>query len=152
MTVLADEALDTAATPTLVAGQGASTLTFTYARAASTATSAIFDAVVPLGLPDGDYVSTITWSDVAGNRVSTRQGLPVVQVKTSPPSLAVNHDALVFVRSPWGNAAAEVLGPYTIPAGPYFAIEPADALTTTTAHLPAGRSRSRAAPCPPPSS
>ena len=49
-----------------------------------------------------------------------RSRTPVVRVKTSTPSLSVDQDALVFVRSAWGNAAPEVLGGYTIPGRSVF--------------------------------
>jgi hypothetical protein len=137
VTVLADEALDPAATPGLVARLGGSSLPFTYRAASSTATSAVFDAVVPLGLPDGDYVTSVALTDVAGNVALTTAGLPPVRIKTSAPTLAVDQNALVFVRSPWGSSQPQTLGSYTIPAGPYFAVEPFDVLTTS-ASLPAG--------------
>jgi hypothetical protein len=136
LTALADEAL--AGTPALAARLGGSTLAFTYQAASSTATSAVFTATVPTGLPDGDYVPSLTWMDVAGNTTTVTGGqLPVVRLKTSAPVLQVNQDAIVFVRSPMGNAADEWRGGYRIPGGPYFAIDPADALTTATT-LPAG--------------
>lgn len=135
-TVLADEALDPAVTPSLVAR----TISFSFLPASSTSTSAVFQATVPAGVPDGDYVATVTWADLAGNRAATSTGVPRVRIKTSAPSLVVDQAALTFVRSPQGNAAPEPLGSYVVPAGPYFAVEPSDALTTSDT-LPAGSLR-----------
>lgn len=136
--VLADEALGgSGGSPTLLASAGGSSLWFTYLPAGSTATSALFEAIVPAGLPDGDYLPVITWGDLAGNRTTTGAGLPPVKVKTSTPALVVAQDQLVWVRSPLGNGQPESLGAYTVPAGPYFAVEPADPLSSA-ATLPAG--------------
>jgi hypothetical protein len=138
VTVLADEALDTTGTPALVARLGGLyPLAFTYQRAASTATSAVFDVTVPPGQPDGDYTAAITWTDLAGNGATTSAGVPPVRIKTSAPALVVNQAALCFVRSPWGNSAPVTLGSYPVPAGPYYAVEPGDPLSPSP-NLPAG--------------
>jgi len=98
---------------------------------------AVFATTVPAGQLDGDYAVEVAWTDEVGNVGTTTVPGAVVKVKTSRPALTVNQAAVVFVRSPWGNASPEDLGGYTIPAGAYFALEPADPLSPAT-RLPAG--------------
>jgi hypothetical protein len=50
-------------------------------------------------------------------------------VKSTTPSLVVDQSKIVYVRSPLGNALLESLGDFTIPAGPYFALAPANPLS-----------------------
>jgi len=140
VSVLADEALDAAAPLELTAVSGAQTLHFERVAAAQTASSALFELIVPAGQQDGDYGLSLRWTDLAGNGGTVGSGLPTLRVKTSAPSLVVDQAALVFVRSPLGNAAAEPRGGFTIPAGPYVAVEPADPLSGA-ATLPAGALR-----------
>lgn len=133
VTVLADEALDPETLPSLTAAG----LAFTHLAPSSTPTSAVFEATLADTIPDGEYVATVTWVDVAQNRIATSTGLPPVKVKTSAPALSVDQTALVFVRSPIGSGADESLGGYTIPAGAYYAVEPVDPLSAGPS-LPAG--------------
>jgi len=135
--VSADEALSAGAAPTLAAPTAGS-LAFALVAGSLTGTGAVFEATVPAGLADGSYPLTVSWQDAVGNAGSA--DLPAsasVQVKSSAPVLVVDQAKLVFVRSPQGNAAAEPLGAYTLPAGPYFAVEP-DASLSGEATLPAG--------------
>jgi len=136
-TVVADEPLDPASPPTLTVTSGGNTLAVAYVEKGSTATTALFEVVVPAGTPDGDYAPSLGRTDLAGNAATGGAGLPTLRVKTSAPTLTVNQAALTFLRSPLGNAAAESRGGYVIPAGPYVAVEPSDPLSGATA-LPAG--------------
>jgi hypothetical protein len=128
VTALADEELDTSVPMTLLAGLGPDTFALARVAASSTATSTVFEGPVP-AVPDGDYVATLTWTDLAGNTNATSAGVPVIQVKTSTPTLSIDQSQVTYVRSPWGNAADEALGAFTIPAGPYFALAPVDPLS-----------------------
>ncbi|MFO0582774.1 MAG: hypothetical protein U0229_10895 [Anaeromyxobacter sp.] len=137
VTVLADEALDAAAPPTLTATAAGQTLALPYVPGGSTATAALFQATVPAGLPDGSYGLSLALADAAGNAATITAGLPALPVKTSTPALAVDQAQLTWVRSPLGDATAEPRGGYALPAGPYVAVEPADPLSGAAA-LPAG--------------
>jgi hypothetical protein len=133
----ADELLAPASLPVLTVDLAGTPLAFQLEPGSITSTGAAFRAVMPAGTPDGSYTPTVTWSDLAGNTASTSRGMPAIGVKTSAPALGVNQGAVVFVRSPWGNAVPEPLGGHTIPAGPYFALEPADPLSPSS-RIPAG--------------
>ncbi|HMA18513.1 MAG TPA: hypothetical protein VKS03_08750, partial [Thermoanaerobaculia bacterium] len=129
--VSADELLDgVGGPPTASVDFGGGPVAFGLVSGSMTATGAAFEVAVPAGTPDGLYTPTVTWTDLAGNTGTASIGAQI-SVKTSRPVLDVNQAAVVFVRSPWGNAAAERLGGsgYTIPAGPYFALEPSDPLS-----------------------
>jgi hypothetical protein len=88
-------------------------------------------------LPQGRYTVEATVSDLVGNTRTHQLALatPLV-VDTVAPTLLVDQDAVRFVRSPWGNAAAEDLGGFVIPAGPLFELAPAEPLSPS-ARLPA---------------
>jgi hypothetical protein len=135
--VSADERLSASAPPSLRAHAGGVTLPFALAAGGLGDVDAVFATTVPAGQPDGDYALEVAWTDEVGNVGTATVPDVVVKVKTSRPSLSVNQAAVVFVRSPWGNASPEELGGYTIPAGAYFALEPADPLSPAT-RLPAG--------------
>jgi hypothetical protein len=134
--VSADELLDPTAATSLSVNFGQGPVAFELVPGSLTATGAAFEALVPPSTQDGLYTPSVTWTDPAGNTTTTSVGLAPIAVKTSPPYLNVNQAKVVFVRSPWGNAAPEDLGGYTIPAGTYFALEPADPLSSD-ATLPA---------------
>jgi hypothetical protein len=88
-------------------------------------------ATLPAGAPEGDYVPTIDWTDVAGNRNATASfATPVIKVKTSTPTLAVNQNEVTYLRSPWGNGAEELLGAggFSMPLGAYYALASANPL------------------------
>ncbi|MBN2360211.1 MAG: hypothetical protein JXR83_12235 [Deltaproteobacteria bacterium] len=72
--------------------------------------------------------------DQVGNRamLGLDCSLPLV-VDTMPPTLLVDQSAVRYVRSPWGNAAAEDLGGLAIPAGPYYELAPVDNLAPQSA-------------------
>jgi hypothetical protein len=135
--VVADEALASVPAPAITASLAGTSLPFALVPGTLTGTGATLEAVVPPGAPDGDYAPLLTWTDVAGNEASVGFASPAIRVKTSTPTLTVDQDGIVFVRSPWGNAAPEDLGGFTLPAGPYFAIAPADPLSTSP-RLPSG--------------
>ncbi|MBN2360563.1 MAG: hypothetical protein JXR83_13995 [Deltaproteobacteria bacterium] len=75
--------------------------------------------------------------DQVGNSTALALDLrPPLEVDTAAPTLLVDQAAVCYVRSPWGNAAAEDVGGFTVPAGPYYALAPADPLSGQSA-LPA---------------
>lgn len=139
VSVIADEPLSTTPgpgnPPTLTATLGNSTLTFCVVgltctgdtRPSSyTASGVTFEVTVPPSAVDGVFVPALTWTDVAGNTGTLSFDAPALVVKTSKPMLAVAQAQVTFVRSPWGNAASENLGAFTIPSGPYFGLAPAN--------------------------
>jgi hypothetical protein len=129
----ADEKLSATATPTLKGRLGPAELPFTFVARGPGDNEVSFQGTVPPLQPDGDYTLEVGWADEVGNVGTAAVPSAVVKVKTSAPTLVVDQNALVFVRSPWGNSADENLGGYTIPAGPYFALEPSDVFTTSAA-------------------
>jgi hypothetical protein len=136
----ADEVLDGGTPPSLVATLAGETLSFQHAG--GDGASVLFSATVSAALPDGDYAARVTWSDEAGNEASRDLPAPV-RVKTSRPSLAVDQALVTYLRSPWGNAEPEDLRAcptcaigFTVPAGPYHALAPADPLAADS-DLPA---------------
>jgi len=101
--------------------------------ASSIATRAVtFQVTVPASLSfDGACTPNVSWRDVAGNFTSTATfSDPAIRVKTSTPTLVVDQVSVAFVRSPWGNSAAETIGAVTIPSGPYFALAPPEAVSS----------------------
>ena len=137
VSVVADEALDTAVVPTLTASNGTSTLEFGAALAV-TETSVTFSVVVDGGVTDGTYAPSLQWSDVAHNQASqVHFSTPAIRVKTAPPVLIVDQAQVSFLRSPWGSSVGENLGAFTLPAGPYFALAPSEPLANV-ATLAAG--------------
>ncbi len=145
--VSADERLSTSTPSALIGRLGGSTLAFALVPGPLGGTDAVFETTVPTGLADGDYALEVSWTDEVGNPGTAAVPGAVVKVKTSTPTLAVNQDAVLFVRSPQGNGSPEQLGNYTIPAGPYFAIEPADPLSAG-GRLPAGTFLLEGGPAP----
>jgi hypothetical protein len=132
VTVIADEALDTGVTPAMTATKGATTLTFNMAAGSFSPGGVTFETVVPQGAADGVYSPSVTWTDVAGNTTSSAVfSDPPITVKTSTPALEIKQGQVRYLRSPLGNAAPENLGKFTFPAGPYFALAPADPLQDT---------------------
>ena len=89
----------------------------------------------------GTFVPDLRVTDLAGN-VVTLTSLPnlTIRIRTQDPLLTVNQSLVSYVRSPFGNAATESLGNFTVPAGPYFALAPADGLANSAA-LPANTFR-----------
>jgi hypothetical protein len=139
VTAVANEPLDPAFVPELVANLGQYRIDFVLISG-STA-GAIFEAVVPANAPDGPYNPTLTWSDLAGNVSGVHFEVPPILVKTTQPTLSVDQTQVTYLRSPWGNAAGEdrrdQAGSFRIPAGPYFALAPADPLSGSPS-LPLG--------------
>jgi hypothetical protein len=135
--VSADERLSASVRPVLLGRHGTATLPFELAAGGLGEADAVFATTVQGGQQDGDYALEVGWADAVGNVGSAAVAGTYVRVKTSKPTLTVNQAAVVFVRSPWGNGAPEDLGGYTVPAGPYFALEPAEPLSAGD-HLSAG--------------
>jgi len=127
--VQASEALDSAVPPQLHLLCGSVSLT-------QSSDAGTFDVVIPESTPDGVCTSAVSWRDLAGNAVDAGFSSPPVRVKTSRPVLHVDDETVTFVRSPWGSAAAENLGSFTIPAGPYFALAPPEPLENTAILAP----------------
>jgi len=134
---MADERLDSEFPPTMTLECG--TVTIAQDRlVATSASSATFEATMPDGVSDGTCVPAISWRDLAENSSDAATFAdPPVLVKTSTPTLVVDQTKVTYLRSPWGNAAAENLGTFTIPAGPCFALAPSDPLEDRTT-LPDG--------------
>ncbi len=131
----ADEALHAAAPVELSMSNGEARLVFTEDEEAATSTGNLFRLRVPeedesgAKLEDGTYSATVRWTDLAGNEAEVAVLEPPIEVKTSTPVLSVDQERVLYVRSPWGNGAPEERGDFTIPAGPYFALAPADPLS-----------------------
>jgi hypothetical protein len=85
--------------------------------------------------PDGLYGGTIVLTDRVGNRSPPLPLPEPISVKTSPPILAVDQAALMFLRVPVGASTPVTSGGFTRPAGPYFALAPT--ATPELAALPA---------------
>ena len=115
--VSADESFSTPPVPGLVARLGGTAFPLTFVPGGLDEKDALFETNITEATPDGDYALEVAWSDAVGNVGTAAVSGAVVRVKTSKPSLSVDQDALVFVRSAWGNAAPEARGAYTIPAG-----------------------------------
>jgi hypothetical protein len=131
-----DEPLAAVPPPGLsVTRPGGGSVAFAYDAAASGPGLATFTATVAPSDTDGDYQATVTWSDRAGNGASRTTDASFT-VRTSAPVLLVDQAAVRFVRSPWGSSAAETLGAFTVPAGAFFGLSPADPLSGA-ATLPA---------------
>jgi hypothetical protein len=129
----ADEPLDAAVLPAFSAKLDAYVLTF--ARQSVTSLGATFEVTVPVGAPDGEYVPSVDWTDLAGNRnLAAGFSTPKLKVKASSPALVVNQGEVTYLRSPWGNGATETLGGggFTLPSGPYYALAPAIPLDPRT--------------------
>ncbi len=120
------EALDTSFVPSLTASAGSTT--FSFKPAVVSPGSVTFEGVVPAGAESGLYSPRIEWRDLAGNQAATGFNDPKIVVRVDRPALAVHQELVTFVRSPWGNAASEVLGTAVIPAGPNAGLAPADPL------------------------
>jgi hypothetical protein len=125
-----DEPLGAARSPVLSASNGVDTLVF--ALVGVTSGGADFSVTVPAGLSDGDYVPSLSWSDLAGN-VGVAGFSPDLFIKTSLPTLLVDQANVTYLRSPWGNQTAEP----PLPAGPFFELSPADPWSSATT-LPSG--------------
>jgi len=125
VTAVPVEPLDASFVPTFDLTCGAARTAQAVEARSRTASGATFDTTVPDGASDGTCVPAIVWRDVAGNTsTGATFASPQIQVKTSRPALAVDQSAVLYLRSPWGNAAPEIVGGIAIPAGPYFALAP----------------------------
>ena len=134
VTVNADEAIDPGFVPTLTASNGTTVLDFGPATSV-TAGGANFSLVVPAGATDGIYTPSLSWQDSAQNKTTTASfSAPSIVLKTSLPALNVDQSQVTYTRSPWGNAASESLGSFSVPAGPYFALAPSDPLANVSMH------------------
>jgi hypothetical protein len=134
VTVAADELLDVVTPPVLEARSGGTTLPFSLVPGSLDANAAAFEATVPAGLPDGDYVMQVTWSDQVGNLDTADVVSPPIRVKTSIPTLAVDQALVTFVRAPWGVAdVGTMITSPAVPAGQVFAaLAPGDPLSPAT--------------------
>jgi hypothetical protein len=137
----ADEPLDATKVPSFTATNGVTTLAFALEPGSLDARGAAFTATVPPGASDAPerYVPTLTgWTDPAGNTAPTTFAAPSILVRTRAPALVVDQASVQYLRSPGGNAAAETLaGGFRVPAGPYYALSPADSLSGASS-LPPG--------------
>ena len=131
----------------LTTGTGArSGLAFALVDSSGSSGLARYEAVVDASVPDGDYgdasqpppctgarCGTFRLSfeafDVAGNvtEVSSLPGAEL-RVRTTVPQLQVDQSSVSFVRSPIGNASPESFDGFTVSAGSYFGLGPADGL------------------------
>jgi hypothetical protein len=136
----ANENLSTIGPPSLVARLGGTEIPFTFVPGIPGDPDVLFVTSIVGTEPDGDYGLEVAWADAVGNLGTTTVPDATVRVKTSRPTLWAAQDALVFVRSPFGSATDEPVGDYTIPRGPYYAVEPSDVFTTSRT-LPAGSLR-----------
>ncbi len=130
------------APPTLVARKGDATLRFDFEESSDPASFAA--TIEPGELNDGTYVPSIDVRDLDGNRFN---GLtfsePPILLDLTADELRVRQDQVSFIRSPAGNADAEVLTNesgqpvFTIPAGvEFYELGPPDGLDTVD-RLPA---------------
>lgn len=126
------------------------TLSLTLVEGSTTSAGARYAASVPAGLRSGDYVdeagstpcpgavcgrlgARLELTDVVGNlAVVTRAPGAILRIRAEAPTLEVSQDRVSYIRSPVGMAQTEDLGAYALPAGPYFGLAPADALTRTS--------------------
>ena len=83
---------------------------------------------------EGEYHFWVTWSDEVGNSVEVAIQTTLTIDKT-PPELVIAQEQITYLRSPWGNAASEAVGDFVTPAGPYYALAPAEPLSDTTTLL-----------------
>ena len=139
VTVFTSEAIAVAGpgAPQLTATNGSSTLTFDVAEV--TDGGVRFEVSVGSDAADGTYTPQLSLTDTVGNPGSIG-ALPNVDivVDNTPPVLNINQNAVSYIRSPLGNANDEQRGDsngFLIPAGPYFALAPADPLDAS-ASLP----------------
>lgn len=117
--------------------------------------SARYEVVVPDGFPSGEYAdrtiplechvgpcgtfdTSISVTDLAGNH-ATLSSLPgvIIRFETIPPMLRIDQNRVSYIRSPIGSGADVILGTFTVPRGPYFALAPENGLADP-ADLPAG--------------
>lgn len=81
-------------------------------------------------LAQGAYALQAAVVDEVGNAATLSLSPPTpLVVDTAAPTLQVDQAAVRYVRSPWGNAAAEDLSGFTLRAGPVFELAPAEPLT-----------------------
>ncbi|MBN2359098.1 MAG: hypothetical protein JXR83_06565, partial [Deltaproteobacteria bacterium] len=128
----ASEEIDASVPATLTLDCGGLSLALALPAASQDSGSATFSLRVPDGFDfDGDCTPQIEWTDLVGNsNPAAGFDSPRVQVKTSIPVMLVDQAAVRYLRSPWGNGAAEDLGGFTMPAGAYFALAPAETLSS----------------------
>ena len=134
------EDIDTqGAAPSLIARNGASTISFQPVGPLGDAANAVeFSSTIDSDVhPDGRYDLFVEMRDLAGNQAVDEVPVPgaVVVTDSTPDTLVVQQANVSYVRSPIGNAMPELLpappdgGPgYEHPSGPYFALAPADGL------------------------
>ncbi len=129
VTVIPDEPLDVGRPPELEALCGQATLEFALDDASLTPGSAVFTSTVSDQRHDGECAPAVSLTDVVGNTVEDATfEAPVIRLKTTTPLLHVVQERVRFVRSPWGNAAAETVGGFRFPLGPYCELGPVDPL------------------------
>ncbi len=141
VSVLFDEPIDSSRSPpTMVGERGMQTLSFALEDAAET--SARFRATLGATPIDGGiYTPRITVQDRAGNRTDRATFTePQIVIDAAIADLVVDQDAVSYLRAPEGRGEPESLGAFTLPAGSYFALAPADPLEPAAA-LPAGTFR-----------
>jgi hypothetical protein len=132
VTVVATEPLGRSTPPRLTLSPPGGAAGVTLDAAAFDASEASFEWAVPAAAADGSWTPALAWSDVAGNVGAASFAAPAIRVRTSTPTLAVDQTRVTYLRSPWGNSAPESRGAFTMPAGPYFALAPADPLSGET--------------------
>jgi len=122
-----DEPLDLSEPPVLTASCAGGTLAFDAPEPSST--GALFSTTIPPGFSDGACTPHVRMRDVAGNTNPDATFVePLLELLTSPAVLSVGQDEIVYLRSPWGNSAAQTLAGYTMPAGPAAQLAPSDAI------------------------
>ena len=121
--------------PRLEANNGVSTLSFRLVD--QDELGARFEGTVTATHTDGVYRPHLAVVDLAGNPSGELAfDTPNFVVKSAVPRLVVDQTRVSFVRSPVGTGQPEALGAYTIPAGPRFALAPADDLSNSATFEP----------------
>ncbi|MBN2359268.1 MAG: hypothetical protein JXR83_07425, partial [Deltaproteobacteria bacterium] len=81
-------------------------------------------------------LQAVVVDQVGNNATLDLDVMPLLDVDTVAPVLSVDQSAVRYVRSPWGNATPENVAGTTVPAGPYYALAPAEPLSAQST-LPA---------------
>lgn len=110
------------------ATDGTKTIALVENGGAGPKSTLLYSGMVTSADNDGVYVPSLRLEDLAGN--VNLVSVASIDVKTSAPVLEVDQAAVSFVRSPFGADTEEVRGPFVRPAGVYFAIGPADPLSS----------------------
>ena len=93
-------------------------------------TSAQFEIPIDPKDPDGTYFPIVIIQDLAGHQTKVRLPTQFI-IDNNQDLLTIDQDKVSFIRSPFGNSNAEALSDsagFTIPAGPFYEIGPADGL------------------------